>query len=213
MRIVIINASLKKEDSVSDILIERLIPFLKGNAYGVLPAAEPMDHRTRRTIMKAADAMILVTPVSWNGLPSSLMTLLSDMEMHTLKRNIPVCTVIHDEQTDLKSLEHAENMVKIWCEKCQLHLCMNILIAGSDQMMAWKNIPAGNQTMKETDAAFQQLADALKGNEKEDIRIPAGSVFLYKRSMEHYWKKELAMNGLRKSDASEKLNENSFINK
>lgn len=213
MKIVIVNASLKKENSISELLTERMIPFLKGNAYGVLNVTEPMNHRTRKTILKAADALILVTPVSWGGIPSSLTALLSDMEMNALKRNMPVCTIIHGEQTDLKSLEHVRNMLKIWCEKCHLHLCMNLLIAGSDQMMAWKNIPVGNQTMKKTDEAFQQLAEALNGNEKEDVCIPAGSVFLYKHSMERYWKKELTMNGLRKSDASDRLNENSFISK
>lgn len=213
MKIVIVNASLKKEDSISGLLTERLIPFLKGNSYGVLHTSEPMDHRTRRAILKAADALVIVTPVSCGGIPSSLIALLSEMEMHALKRNIPVCMVIHGEQTDLKDLEHTENMLKIWCEKCHLHLCMNLLIAGSDQLMLWKDIPSGNLIMRKTDAAFRQLADALNGNEKEDVRIPAGSLFVYKRSMEHYWKKQLAKNGLRKSEAFQRLNENSFINK
>lgn len=212
MKIVIIDASLQ-EEGVSSVVIRRMIPFLKGNAYGILHTAEPMEHRIQRKILKAAEAIIIVTPVSCGGLPSSLMALLSEMEMHAMRENMPVCTIIHDEQTDRKCLEHAENMLKIWSEKCHVHLCMNLLISGADQLLLAKNIPVGNQTMKETDQALEKLADALRGNEKEDIHISTGSSFVYKRSMEHYWKKELALNGLRKSDASVRLNENSFKNK
>lgn len=213
MKIVIINASLKKEESISSSLIDRMIPFLKGNAYGVLQTADPPDRRAQRSVLKAAEALVIVTPVSWGGIPSSLTALLSEVEMLALKQNIPVCTLIHGEQTDWKNLQHAENLLKIWCGKCHLHLCMNLLVAGSGQLMFRKNIPAGNQTMRKTDHALKELADALKGNEKEDIHISAGSSFVYKRSMEYYWKKELSENGLKKSDAVARLNENSFTEK
>lgn len=214
MKVVIVNASLKEKDSVSSLLIERFVPFLKDCEYGILPAADcQMNRKTVRSVLRAADAFLIVTPVSCGGLPSFLSGLMSEMEFHAGKQNIPLCTVIHGEEYDPSSYQHALNQLKIWSEKCHLHQCMNVLIGGSDELRFLKDVPAGNRTMRKTDHAFAELADALKGAEKPDFSFSTGSSFLYKRTMERYWKKELYRHGLEKSDAFEKINENSFTEK
>lgn len=213
MRVVIINASLKKEESVSSLLIARMIPFLKDCEYGVWKLSQPMDHQTRQLILKAADAFVIVAPVSMGGIPSLLSGLLSEMEFSPIRRNIPVCAVLHGEQEDPESLEHEKKILQIWSEKCQMHLCMNILIGGADQMLFMKNIPDGNGFMHKLNHAFEELSDALKGNEKEDVSFSLGTPLIYKRMMERRWKKELARHGLNKTDGAGRITENSFINK
>lgn len=213
MRVVMINASLKKEGSVSSLLIERMIPYLKDCEYGIWKLSDPMDHRTRERILKAADAFVIVTPVSMGGIPSLLSGLLSEMEFSLTRKNIPVCTVLHGEQEDASLLEHERNILKIWSKKCQMHLCMNILIGGSDQLLFMKNIPDGNASLHKLNHAYAELADALKGNEKEDVSFSLGYPFVYKKMMERKWKKELAGHGLSKIDGAGRITENSFIDK
>lgn len=209
MRVVVINASLKKEEGISSLLIERMIPYLKDCEYGVLKVSDFIDKKVLRRILKAADAFVIVTPVSWGGLPSSLSGLLSEMEFLPVKQNIPVCTVIHGEQYDPSSFMHAENILRIWSERCHLHLCMNILIGGSDQLPALKSISSGTGVFRKADHAFRDLAEALQNQEKPDQSFSIGSSFLYKRTMEKSWKKELERNGQNRSG---KVNENSFNN-
>lgn len=212
MRIVIINASPKETEGVSSLLIQRLLPFLKNCEYGVLSAEGKRDLKTVRRILRAADGLILVTPVSCGSLPSSFLALLGDMEMHALKREMPVCAVIHGESPEIQSYTHAENMLKIWSEKCHVQLRMTLVVTGSDQMAFWKDIPAGSPVVWKLNAALEQIPQALQGEEKGIVPLSAGSSFLYKKRLEHVWKEELSQNGLTRSDAVKKLDENSFIN-
>lgn len=190
MRIVFIDGSLSEEKDAA-FLIERMIPFLKKNEYGIMRTCEPMDRKVRRNILKAAEGIVIVTPLISGNLPSSLTALLSEMEMQALKRDIPVCSVIYGESMDRKTYEHAENVLKIWGDRCHVRLCMNIQIQGSGQLRLMKDLPVTSGFMRKMNRAFADLAEALNGNKKEDVVVTTGSAFLYRRRMEAYWKKEL----------------------
>ena len=204
MRIVLIDSSLSEDREISSFLIDRMLPFLKGCEYGILHISDPMDERMRRNILKAADGIVIITPLSCGGLPSSLSALLSEMEMKAMKRNIPVCSVLYGESMAGQEYVHAENILKIWKEKCRVHLCMNIRIQGAGTLHFMKNIPVGNGILRKMNHAFSEMSDALKGNEKNDVIITAGSSFLYRKLMESYWKKKLQENGKHRPEGSDR---------
>lgn len=211
MRLVIVNASGQEDDQVSSVLIEKMKPYLNNCEYGILRTNEHVDQKLLRSILKAADAFVIVTPVSFGGIPSSLLGLLSEMEFTLIRRDIPVSTVIYSDQQDLESFEHATHILKIWSGRCHVHLCMNIRISGTDQLKT--DHPTGNAFIRKLNHTYQEMTDALQGNEKEDISFSTGPSFISKRRMESYWKKELSLHHLEKSDAMKQIDENSYMNK
>jgi multimeric flavodoxin WrbA len=76
MKITIMNASPKEENSASQQLIDRLIPFLKGNEYGVLQVRQGMDEDLALKAAELSDAWIIVAPMYLSSLPSSMIALM-----------------------------------------------------------------------------------------------------------------------------------------
>lgn len=202
MKIGFINASPKGPSSTTKEIMNRVIPYFK--EFDIEDISLETKRELKEECFKANScaAILIVTPLYLDGLPSSLLQFMSEMEYRHHKNDIPVGVVVHGEFYEGEQAKSALHIVQNWCKKCQMKYIMGIGFGGNGT-----NLP--EKTTRNLQGALAVNAMGLKGrSSKEDqyLHIQTPKLF-YKSSMDSKWKKEIKENGLATRDLEAKPTE------
>lgn len=193
MKIVFVNASASLQGSVSEQIINRMIPACKGHQYGVLQVSEDMNRHTAMQIMAMADAAVIVSPVYMGSLPNQLLGFFSDVEMHLSEKKARICAVVHGDLFDSDDTLNALGVVERWALKCGLSYHMGLGIGAADQM---KYNNRGFDNRHVVNGLSNIMAAALKGQTFPSVCVSVGNRMLYRRDMENFHHKKMEENGI-----------------
>lgn len=201
MRITIMNASPKKESSASQQLIDRLIPFLKEDEYGILQVNQNMDESLALTAANLSDAWIIVAPIYIYSLPSSMLAFLDDLEAKVRKKGVRVGAVLQCGFYEADNTKLAMQVIQQWCQRNGYTFAAGIGIGGGGCIQGLTKMPTGKLLMKPLKPAYENFVKALHGGEMSEtyfsVPMPKG---LYQWMAEGQWKKAIRQQGLEAKD-------------
>lgn len=206
MRVVFINASPKEGGSLSSLLIEKMIPYIRGHQYGVLNVREDMDRHMAVQVLNMADAIVVVSPVSFGSLPSRLLGLFSETEMHMHDGGIPVCAIVHGDLYETDDVCSSMEVIKRWCERAHLEWITGIGAAGADGFLT-----GTGSFPHRWNSALKNMAQALvdKNGISEEI-FSIGIRMFYKHTMEQSHRRRIHDNGLETRDMNSRITDSTL---
>ena len=193
MKIVFVNGSPKGDASVSQKIIDRLIPFCKGQQYGILHISEEMDRNMALQIMNMADGIVIVSPVYAGVIPSVLLGFLSDLEMHMMERKARVSVIVHGDLFDSDDCLNALGVMESWASHTGLMFCNGLGIGGSDQFYV---SDAGFENRHLKEGMRNVMASLIQGNILPSLCVSMGNRMLYRRNMENMHPAQMEDNGV-----------------
>lgn len=212
MRITIMNASPKKKNSSSQQLMERLIPFLNGEEYGILEVNPEMDEKLALTAASLSDAWIIVAPVYVDSLPSSMLAYMDLLEAKVRKKGIKVGAILQSGFYEAENTELAMELIRQWCAANDYTFAAGMGIGGGATLQKSAKIPTGRWYLKPFQKAYPVFVQALKDGTGEVQSFSIGMPKrLYTWMAERQWKKAIRSQGLEEKDLSyqpEETNEN-----
>lgn len=141
MKITLMNASPKAEHSGSQQLIDRLIPFLKGDEYGILQVNPQMKEDLAVKAVMASDAIVIVSPIYVSSLPSSMLALMDVIEARVQKKELKVAVILQCGFYEAENTELAMELIKQWCRQNKYDFLGGIGFGGGGALLGMKDIP------------------------------------------------------------------------
>jgi len=210
MKIVAINGSPKGEASNSTDVIKLIKGMMDQSIeWSVVSQIREYRQSDEATLerMAAADALLLAFPLYVDGIPGSLMQLLSRYEAfraRTGARPQRVCAVANCGFHEGTQNATALKLVAHWCESAGLDWRGGVGIGTGEMIKALANVPSEAGIRKPVIGALRQVADALSA---EDGRIDRPTFTqhafpwtLYKLAGELGWRQQAKANGLKPRD-------------
>ena len=212
MRITIMNASPKMENSSSHQLIERLVPFLNGQEYGILEVNPEMNEKLALTAASVSDAWIIVAPIYVGSLPSSMLAYMDLLEAKVRKKGIKVGAVLQSGFYETENTSPAMELIRHWCETNGYVFAAGMGIGGGAALQNMQKILTGKWFLKPFQKAYPAFVQALK-EESGEIQVFSIGMpkWLYLWFAERKWKKAILAQGLERKDLAyqpEEKNEN-----
>lgn len=194
MKIVFVNGSPKGDAGVSRKIIDRLIPFCKGQQYGILHISEQMDRNMALQIMNMADGIVIVSPVYAGVIPSVLLGFLSDLEMHMIERRARVSVIVHGDLFDSDDCLNALGVMESWASHTGLMFCNGLGIGGSDQFYV---SDAGFENRHLKEGMRNVMTSLIQGSIFPSLCVSMGNRMLYRRNMENMHHAKMEENGVK----------------
>lgn len=202
------NMSPKAESSTSQQLIERCIPFIKGNEYGILPVNSQMVEDVAIQVVQASDAIVIVSPIYCSGLPSSALALMDIIEGRIQKRKLTVGAILQCGFYESSQTQFAMRFIKLWCDRNEYSFVGGMGIGGGPAIQSMQSIQTGTMFLRPLKKAYIDLANALQDGKKRENYFSIGMPrWVYRAIVEKEWKKEIVAAGLKKEDLASRPNE------
>jgi multimeric flavodoxin WrbA len=203
MKITLMNASPKAEHSGSQQLIDRLIPFLKGDEYGILQVNPQMKEDLAVKAVMASDAIVIVSPIYVSSLPSSMLALMDVLEARVQKKELKVAAILQCGFYEAENTELAMELIKQWCRQNQYDFLGGIGFGGGGALLGMKDVPTGKLFLKQLPQAYEALYQSLHdGQAKENYFSIAMPKWLYAFIANHNWKTMIKAEGGSSKDLS-----------
>lgn len=203
MRITIMNASPKAENSATQQLIDRFIPFLKNEEYGILQVHAGMDENLALTAADLSDAWIIASPIYIDGLPSSMIALMDLLEAKAGKKGVKVGVILQCGFYEAENTEHTMELIRFWCERNDYIFLGGMGIGAGGALMNLKKSKTGSFFLKPLKPAYEALYHSLQSGTAEtsyfSLAMPKR---LYQWMAERQWKKAIQDQGLEARDLS-----------
>lgn len=207
MEIALINGSPKVKDSASGYLLEELKKILEGEEAIISEyffRKPKLDEKETEKLTKCS-AMVFAFPTYVDGIPSHLVSCLSQLEQTfsiIAQKDIKVYAMVncgfYEGRQNKLPIEILEN----WCLKSGLKWGQGIGIGAGGMLQGIKNVPMEHGPKKNLGKALKQLAsNILRCTSEENIFITANFPrILYKLAAEMGWRKSVKENGLKRKD-------------
>ena len=201
MRITIMNASPKGDNSTSKQLIDRLIPFLGEDEYGILHVNPNMDEKLALTAANLSDAWIIVSPIYISGLPSSMTALMDLLEAKAGRQGVKVAAILQSGFYEKENCQPAMELIQYWCRRNGYTFAGGFGLGGGSALQGMTKVKTGKSFLKPLRPAYQDLMQALRsGEEKENFFSIGMSKWFYVWMAERQWKKQIHAQGLETKD-------------
>lgn len=195
------NASPKEENSASQQLIDRLIPFLKGNEYGVLQVRQGLDEDLALKAAELSDAWIIVAPMYLSSLPSSMIALMDVLEAKICKKGIKVCGILQCGLYDPANTRMSMELIRLWCARNGYTYTGSVGIGAGACLNGLKKCPTGRYFLKALRPAYVSLVASLTSGEEKETFFSVGlPKWLYVYLAQRQWEKGILAQGLEKKD-------------
>lgn len=204
MKILMICGSPRPQKSTSQYLLNALKEKLDAENEILVCHVSGVNSNVEQVVLdniEDAKVMVLAFPLYVDGIPGSLLKVLSNIEsrIKEYKFDCKLYIMVNNGFYDVKQNSIAIDMVWKWCEKCGLKKG-RALGVGAGEMV--QMAPLGVGPSKDLGGVMEQLTDdirSISSGEKVFVE-PNFPRFLYKAAAHSGWRKSAAKNGLKPAD-------------
>ena len=209
MNIALINASPKKAESASGVLLSDLKgAFVPEHNVKEFALNKPSISGAEIKELQEYSTWIFAFPLYADGIPSHLLYCLCQMEKElSVDKAIQVYAIVNCGFFEGQQTQNAIAMMENWCVKTGLKWGMGIGFGGGGGFAQMKSIPLGKGPKSNLGKAYTILIDAvLSKSSKENIYTSLSFPrFLYKFMGEISWKSSIKANGGKVKDLDKRL--------
>lgn len=209
MKICIINGSPKKSKSTSELLIEYLIPFIKGNEITTYNLCNADFSETQFSQIQDSEILIFAFSLYIDSIHSQLLKFLIELEKRGFcNKKINVYCIINNGFFEGKQNHIAADIIKNWCKAVGLTYSQALGIGAGEMLPFLRDIPLGHGPNKNMGKAFHELSrNILSLNKGENLFIsPNFPRFLWKISASLYlWYPRAKRNGVKRRKLKDKV--------
>lgn len=210
MKISIINGSPKVSKNVSELLIEYLMPYIKGNEIVTYNVCKIDLSKIQFSQIQSSEVLIFAFPLYVDSINSRLLRFLVEFENRGFTSSTPsVYCIINNGFYEGWQNRVAADIMKNWCKAAGLTYGQTLGIGAGEMLPFFKDIPLGHGPNKNIGIALQELSqNILSLNQGEDLFIsPNFPRFLWKiASSFSFWYPQAKKNGLKRKRLKEKAN-------
>ncbi len=210
-RIILLNASLRGENSNTGKFLEKLegsigedVEIINLSAYINRP-----DELVKALL--PVKKIVLGMPMYVDGIPSALLKIMEMMEKIDPAEDKKIYAVVNMGFYESRQIKNVLKQVRKWSEKCGFSYCGGLAIGAGEMMGSLiKSINGANGPVKNVVEAFESLAGVIKSSSAiDDIYADAykfpRSAYMFMAGMG--WPKAAKLNGLKKKDLLKRIEE------
>ena len=213
MNIALINASPKKSESASKILLSDLKGLFLNEQIDEDAIKDFFIHTPNFTEEEIKDlcnysVWVFAFPLYVDGIPSHLLSCLYKMEQYGINnKNIRVYAIVNCGFFEGRQNVNALAILKNWCDKAGLVWGAGLGFGGGGALTFMQGLPVGSGPKGTLGKAFKELTSSILSQSSiENIYTSIGIPrLLYKLSGERGWKKMIKANGGKKKDLKKRL--------
>lgn len=210
MKICIINGSPKASKSTSELLIEYLMSFIKGNEIITYNVCKTDFSEMEFSQIQSSEVLIFAFSLYIDSINSHLLRFLIELEKRGfVNKNINVYCIINNGFYEGWQNHVAADIMKNWCKATGLTYGQTLGIGAGEMLPFFKDIPLGHGPNKNIGIAFQKLScNVLSLKKEKDIFIsPNWPRFLWKIQASLYvWYPRAKKNRLKRKELKNKVN-------
>lgn len=210
-RIILLNASLRGENSNTGKFLDKLTGSIGENAEVLnLSAFVNKPEELIQTLLPAKK-IVLGMPMYVDGIPSALLKIMEMMEKMHPAEDKKIYAVVNMGFYESRQIKNVLKQVRKWSEKCGFSYCGGVAVGAGEMMGSLiKSINGANGPVKNVVEAIETLADVIKSSSAiDDIYADAykfpRSAYMFMAGMG--WPKTAKLNGLKKKDLLKRIEE------
>lgn len=205
MNITLINASPKRKDSASGVILDELKGQLSGHSVAEFCLRTPeLSESFHLDALAKQDIVVFAFPLYVDGIPSHLLHCLVEMESYfkTMHSQLEVYAIANCGFFEGIQNRYALQLMKNWCKKSNLRWGQGIGIGGGGMLPGIKNVPPGKGPKKDISHVLQELAENIAAGKSAENRYASPNIprFTYKLAAEMEWRMQIRQNGLKRKD-------------
>ncbi|MDR1000452.1 MAG: NAD(P)H-dependent oxidoreductase [Clostridiales bacterium] len=209
MNIALINASPKKAESASGILLDGLKGLFPTDCdTKIFGIHDPSMPETAIEELQRFDAWVFAFPLYVDAVPSHLLSAMRQIESNkAVDKDICVYAVVNLGFYDGQQARNALAVMENWCVKSRLKWGGGIGFGGGGALASMKNVPLGRGPKTSLGKVFSAFSEViLSSSSQENIYASIGlPKFLYKLVAEMGWRHMIKVHGGNKRDLNKKL--------
>ncbi len=208
MKITVINGSPKAKGSVSDVLIEGLLPKLSGQETQVLKIKNKTVSAAQLDTICQSDVLLLVFPLYADSLPSHMLHLLANVEAHGFAGDTTVYCLVNNGFYEGVQNEAVIKQMKVFAKKAGLNWGQGIGIGAGELHRALRSISLGRGINKNLCKALDTLAENIMccATAEELFIVPNCPRFVWKQLAHTFmWRANAKANGVSKGEMYRRL--------
>ena len=209
MKICIINGSPKVSKSTSELLIEYLMPFIKGNEIVTYNACKTDFFKTQFSQIQSSEVIVFVFPLYIDSINSRLLRFIIELEKRGFEnKNINVYCIINNGLYEGWQNHVASDIMKNWCKSTGLTYGQTLGVGAGEMLPFLKDVPLGYGPNKDIGIALQELSrNILSLNQGEDLFISPNCTRCFWKiaSSFYFWYPRAKKNGLKRKRLKDKV--------
>lgn len=209
MKICIINGSPKVSKSTSELLIEYLMPFIKGNEIVTYNVCKTDFFKTQFSQIQSSEVIVFVFPLYIDSINSHLLRFIIELEKRGFEnKNINVYCIINNGLYEGWQNHVASDIMKNWCKSTGLTYGQTLGVGAGEMLPFLKDVPLGYGPNKDIGIALQELSrNILSLNQGEDLFISPNCPrrFWKIASSFYFWYPRAKKNGLKRKRLKDKV--------
>lgn len=210
MKICMINGSPKTSKSISELLIEYLMPLIKGNEIITYNVCKIDFSEMQFSHIQSSDVLIFAFPLYVDSINSHLLRFLIEFENRGVCNNkSTVYCMINNGFYEGWQNRVAADIMKNWCKALGLTYGQTLGVGAGEMLPFLKDVPLGHGPNKNIGIALQELSrNILSQNQGKDLFIsPNLPRFLWKIASSFcFWYPKAKKNGLKRKGLKERAN-------
>lgn len=199
MKVALINASPKLKNSTSGILLEYLRDYLvihgvdiqEEKAHSIATVGEVS------VLLKDVDSAVFALPLYVDGVPSHLLSILSELEKQGNMNKVNVYAIVNCGFYEGIQAEHALKIIENWCKKSNNNWCGGLGIGGGGALAMMPVVEGGKGPRGAIDNEISKLAERIIDKENTENQYPTVKFprALYKLAAQIGWRRSIKANG------------------
>lgn len=201
-KVVLLNCSLRADNSNSKKFLDRMSSDIKGNVESINLSTYINRYDELVKMLAHAGTIVLGVPLYVDGIPSALLRVMERLEHCRMAGEKHIYVVSNMGFYESVQLKNLMSMVKTWCEKCGYTYGGGVAI-GAGEMIG--SVIASTDKGPATYAAqaLDKLSSAI--NDLEDIEDIYADAYRFPRALYMFaadsgWPKGAKKNGLKRKD-------------
>ena len=201
-KVVLLNCSLRADNSNSKKFLDRMSSDIKGNVESINLSTYINRYDELVKMLAHAGTIVLGIPLYVDGIPSALLRVMERLEHCSMAGEKHIYVVSNMGFYESVQLKNLMSMVKTWCEKCGYTYGGGVAI-GAGEMIGSIITSTDKGPAKNAAQALDRLSSAINDLEDiEDIYADASGFprALYMFAADSGWPKGAKQNGLKRKD-------------
>lgn len=213
MKIALIDASPKINNSASSILLEELKYFLVQGKIDLIEIGLHTSMLSEEIVkqLKNADIWIFALPLYVDGIPGHLLSCFIQIENRIndicKKYTKNVYSIVNCGFYEGEQTESALHILENWCCKAQLNWCGGVGVGGGGSLAILQKMPNGQGPKAPIDKMLKHFAEKIMKQEiQKNQYVSVGmSRFMYKLCAQIGWRQLIRKNGGKIKDLRRKF--------